>query len=236
MKKSNTTDPSLPNSEAVNRLEFTPAGPSQDSPGPSIQEPGIKIPKDDEYDTWNLDAARNRQKKDRRVKVVTIYRVAKKAREGAFFRVNPNPAYQIDVLLHTEKDERGMEGDTYFVDWRFADEVLASDWAMFFQPARLYLAIERHSTKPYVHYVKSPRDGQTDNDWWVSSRTVTERAMREWVQPYNAGAGYDYHPAQRDIPDPVWPVTPFGQILQIAFKGRLIDSWDHEVMKSLVGA
>jgi hypothetical protein len=199
-------------------------------------EPGVEIPKGKDYDPWDLDAARNRQKKDRRVKVVTTYRVAKKPRDGSFFRINSDPAYQIDALLFTEKDERGMEGDTYFTDWRFADEVLASDWAMFFQPARLYLAFERHSTKPYVHYVKSPRDGQGDNDWWVSSRTVTERAMQEWIQPYNAGSGYDYHPAQRDIPDPVWPDTPFGQILQIAFKGRFIDSWEHEVMKALVGA
>ena len=201
------------------------------------QEPGVKIPKENkEYDTWDLDAARNRQKKDRRVKVVSSYRVAKKPREGAFFRVNPDPAYQIDVLLYTEKDERGMEGDTHFVDWIFAEEIQASDWAVFFQPARLYLGFERHSTKPYVHYVKRPRDGQRDNDWWASSRTVTERAMREWIQPYNAGTGYDFHPAVREIPEPTWPDIRFGEILRTAFKGRLIDSWDHEVMKALLGA
>jgi hypothetical protein len=38
------------------------------------------------------------------------------------------------------------------------------------------------------------------------------------------------------MPDPEWPDAPFGEILRIAFKGRLIDSWDHEVMKALVGA
>jgi hypothetical protein len=59
--------------------------------------------------------------------------------------------------------------------------------------------------------------------------------MREWIQPYNAGTGYDFHPPLRDIPDPVWPDTPFGQILQIAFKGRFINSWEHEVMKALMG-
>jgi hypothetical protein len=197
----------------------------------------VKIPKEKEkaYDPWDLDAARSRQRKERRVKVVTTYRVAKKPREGAFFRVNPDPAYQIDVLLYTEKDERNMEGETYLVDWIFSDEVLGSEWAVFFQPACVYLAIERFSTKPYVHYVKSPREGRKDNDWWVSSRTITEKAMQEWVQPYNAGNSYDLHPALRDIPDPVWPDTPFGQILQVAFKGRFIDSWDHEVMKALVG-
>jgi hypothetical protein len=230
-KSDKLEEPSSPNSDRVNRLESVPAPPQAPT-----QEPGVKIPKEGEYDPWDLDAARNRQRKERRVKVVTTYRVDRRPRDGAFFRVNPDPAYQIDVLLHTEKDERGMEGDTYFVDWIFAEEVLASDYAMFFQPARLYLAMERYATKPYVHYVKSPREGQGDHDWWLSSRTVTERAMKEWVQPYNAGNGYDYHPPQRDIPDPVWPQAPFGQILQIAFRGRFIDSWDHEVMKALVGA
>ena len=59
--------------------------------------------------------------------------------------------------------------------------------------------------------------------------------MREWIQPYNAGTGYDFHPPLRDIPEPVWPDTPFGPILQIAFKGRFINSWEHEVMKALMG-
>src|SRR5215471_20618454 len=35
----------------------------------ATREPGIEIPKKGEYDPWDLDAARNRQKKDRRVKV-----------------------------------------------------------------------------------------------------------------------------------------------------------------------
>jgi hypothetical protein len=155
---------------------------------------------------------------------------------GAFFRVNPDPAYQIDALVYTDKEESGIEGETYFVEWKFAEEIVASEWAVFFQPVRLYLAIERHSSKPYVHYVKYPRDGEKDNGWWESARTVVERAMKDWVQPYNAGTGYDFHPAQKAIPGPEWPETPFGEILRIAFKGRFIDLWDYEVMKALVGA
>ena len=60
--------------------------------------------------------------------------------------------------------------------------------------------------------------------------------MKEWIQPYNAGANYDYHPASRRHPDPIWPDAPFREILKIAFKGKFIDSWGHEVMKALLGA
>ena len=221
---SEKTDPEIspsPDGDSINRIAC---------------EPGVKIPKQEKYDPWDLDAARNRQKKERRVKVVTVYRVASRPRMGSFIRVHPDPAYQIDSLLYVAKDERGIDSETYFVDWGFADEVVSSEWSMFFRPARLYLAIERHASKPYVHYVRYAREGEKDNDWWQSGRSVVERAMKEWVQPFNAGGNYDFHPAMRPIPDPEWPDTPFGEILRIAFKGRLIDSWDHEVMKALVGA
>ena len=213
-------------------------GGSNERSDASVQpiEPGVKIPKQDEYNPWDLDAARTRQKKDRRVKVVTAYRIAPKPREGAFFRINPDPNYHIDTLLYIEKGESGIAEGVYFGDWMFADEIEASEWAVFFRPASLYLAIELHSTKPYVHYIKQPREGQKDNDWWESARTIAERAMKEWVQPYNAGGNFDYHPASRQHSEPIWPETSFGEILQTAFKGKFIDSWDHEVMKALRGA
>jgi hypothetical protein len=201
------------------------------------QDPGVVIPRETEYNPWDLTAARNRQKKDRRVKVITNYSVASRPGKGQFFRVNPDPDYQIPSLLYLAKDDNGMDRDIYFVDWNFADEVLATEYATFFQPVNLYLAIERHKTKPYIHYVKRPHEGEKDNEWWESARYIVEVASADWIQPYTplGGRGYDYHPRQVEIPDPDWPETPFGEILQIAFRGRFIDSWEHEIMKDLQG-
>jgi hypothetical protein len=35
--------------------------------------------------------------------------------------------------------------------------------------------------------------------------------------------------------EPVWPEQSFGQLLGIAFKGKLIDRPDHEIVKALRG-
>jgi hypothetical protein len=215
----------------------TPASNGEALKQTNQEEPGVAIPRKDEYNPWDLTAARNRQKKDRRVKVVTSYSVASRPGKGSFFRVNPDPEYQISSLLYLARDENGMERDVYFVDWQFTDEVLATEYAVFFQPANLYLAIERHKTKPYVHFVKRPHEGMKDNEWWVSAQYIVELASADWIQPYTplGGRGYDYMPRQVEIPDPDWPKTSFGEILQIAFRGRFIDSWEHEVMKDLQG-
>jgi hypothetical protein len=129
------SNPSSPNSEHFNPLESISGGqtlPQTEATSP--QEPGVEIPIKgaENYDPWDLDAARNRQKKDRRVKVVTAYRIATKPREGAFFRINNDPAYQIDALLYIEKGESGIAEGVYFVDWTFSDEIGASGLAVLF--------------------------------------------------------------------------------------------------------
>ena len=138
--------------------------------------------------------------------------------------------------MYLERNERGLVDTTYLVDWRFQDVLEDSDLVQFFQPALLLLAIEHQSSKPYVHYIKEPREDQRDNDYWMTARTVAERAMKEWVQCLSGEGGYDYRPARRKYPDPQWPELPFGEILKTSFKGRLIDSWEHEVILALQGA
>jgi hypothetical protein len=237
MKKTEKNKAPASNGETHEALNPEIPGQREVPEGESEQDPGVAVPREGEYDPWNLTAARNRQKKDRRVKVVTSYSVSPRPRKGAYFRINPDPEYQLFTLLYIAKDENGMEREVYFIDWNFADELLATEFAVFFQPVKLYLAIERHTTKPYIHYVKYPLEGEKDNEWWESARYIVELASADWIQPYRplGGRGYDFRPRQCEIPDPDWPTTSFGEILKIAFRGRFIDSWDHEIMKDLQG-
>ena len=50
----------------------------------------------------------------------------------------------------------------------------------------------------------------------------------------NLGA-YDIHMALAEFPPPEWPEMPFMNVLEIAFKGRVIGSHDHPVIKRLRG-
>ena len=46
---------------------------------------------------------------------------------------------------------------------------------------------------------------------------------------------YDTFSALGDIPEPEWPDISFEKILEIAFKGKYIDSLDHAVVRDLLG-
>jgi hypothetical protein len=62
-------------------------------------------------------------------------------------------------------------------------------------------------------------------------------AMKRWVRVKantNLGA-YEVYEASSTIPDPEWPELSFSQMLTIAFKGRLVDSYSHPVLKRLRG-
>ena len=74
--------------------------------------------------------------------------------------------------------------------------------------------------------------------WHHSAQVAAEMAMKRWIRvKANMSLGaYDIFEASCTIPEPEWPgdVT-FLKLLEIAFKGRLVDSLDHPVLKRLRG-
>jgi hypothetical protein len=63
-------------------------------------------------------------------------------------------------------------------------------------------------------------------------------AMKRWVRVkanMNLGA-YECFEASATIPEPVWPTDlNFEQMLTVAFKGRLVDDFNHPMLKRLRG-
>jgi len=99
----------------------------------------------------------------------------------------------------------------------------------------LHLAIERHAEKPFVWPVKRPIAGGKDNEFWRSAREIAERAKTVWLRMSANEGSYDTYISRVQPPDPVWTEVSFSEILKIAFKGRLINSKDHPVMKAFWG-
>jgi len=95
----------------------------------------------------------------------------------------------------------------------------------------LCLAVTRHG-EPRVWPLK-----QTDNPWHASAREVAEMAKTEWVKLISdQTAGYYVAgTASNQTREPAWPEESFGEVLDKAFAGRVIDSLDHEVIKELRG-
>ena len=62
--------------------------------------------------------------------------------------------------------------------------------------------------------------------------------MKAWVRimPNQSLRGYEIFQAEAQLKDPEWPELPFSELLKIAFKGRIIASEDHQIIKRLRGA
>jgi hypothetical protein len=64
-------------------------------------------------------------------------------------------------------------------------------------------------------------------------------AKNKWVkiQTNRALGAYEIIEAVGQLPEPVWPKKPASmlEIIEIAFKNKVIDSYDHPVLKKLRG-
>ena len=47
--------------------------------------------------------------------------------------------------------------------------------------------------------------------------------------------GYRIHEAQGELSDPIWPDKSFQELLEVAFRDRIIESENHPVVRKLRG-
>lgn len=143
--------------------------------------------------------------------------------------VRTNPALRIETAVLELKEER----ETYIVSRTLWPE-LASEST--FGPRALLAAMNRQSVL-HVWPIRLPGpDGKID-DWNRSALEAASMAETQWVRVaanMHLGA-YDVYTATADWPAPEWPDLPFNELLRIAFKGRIIDTLDHPVIKRLRG-
>jgi hypothetical protein len=76
-----------------------------------------------------------------------------------------------------------------------------------------------------------------DNDWLESAHNCASIAKNQWIRVVsnNAAKRYDYHPANRHAGEmPKWPKETFIDMLNLAFKNKVIKSLDHPAIKELL--
>lgn len=101
---------------------------------------------------------------------------------------------------------------------------------------RLCLAISRQDVV-FFWPIKLPDiDGRIDT-WNESAILIAEQAKKEWVRVISNRPLSAYEPGTLaiELPEPVWPEEPLKALLRIAFRGRLIESIDHPLIKRLRG-
>lgn len=84
--------------------------------------------------------------------------------------------------------------------------------------------------------LKIGRDTGTSG-WQSTALAAADLAKTSWVrmQADMALAGYRIMKAKGDLGEPEWPETPFKDILNVAFKDRVIADEDHPVFNGLLG-
>jgi hypothetical protein len=86
--------------------------------------------------------------------------------------------------------------------------------------------------------VKLPAPDSKPMEWHRSAMEGADLAQKRWIRivaNMHLGA-YELKETVHKIPDPVWPDLPYWDLLRIAFRDRIITSFDHPVIKGLRGA
>lgn len=144
-----------------------------------------------------------------------------------FCRVHPDPAYRLKILLVELKDEKEL----YAVSPTNAHLFNLSDEAF---NGILYTAI---NTKGVVFLwpVHLPdRDGR-HNEFHKSADLIAQRMMTKWLRmkANMSLRGYDCWEAEITRPEPEWPDLTFKELFAMAFKDKVVDKPDHELILRL---
>lgn len=85
--------------------------------------------------------------------------------------------------------------------------------------------------------LKLTTDASAQNGWQTTAMAAAQMAKSKWVrmQADMALSGYRIFAAEGLSGEPEWPDTPFNQLLDIAFKDRVIASDDHPVVNKILG-
>jgi hypothetical protein len=146
-----------------------------------------------------------------------------------FFRVCPDLSYRLSPAGIIELKE---ERETYLVAPTMAKE-LQGEYAA----ATLFTAITRQDVL-FIWPVKLPGPDGKSNPWHQSAAKAVECATSCWIRMKSnmyLGA-YETFEATGNYPDPDWSMLPpFQELLEIAFRGRIIGTPDHEVVRRLQG-
>ncbi len=159
-------------------------------------------------------------------KVITTV-PARKPNKQLWLRVRSGAEWQVQVLTLTMQDT----GDVYFVHPDLYGE-LADD----VRPMMLYLYITRDGTLCLWPVSLPSEDGRL-NPWAQSAHTAAKAAQLGWVKVVSSQSlgAYEIRVPTAKMDEPTWPDLSMREILNLAFRDKLITSLDHPIVRGLRG-
>ena len=144
-----------------------------------------------------------------------------------FVRVHPSPDYRENFAMIDLKDDRE--------DYLVRPEILP-DLAGEVVYKTIFTVINRQGVV-FLWPIRLPAPDDRKSDWPRSAREAAEMATGRWVRlKANMSLGaYEITMAESVMAQPVWPELSYQQLLNIAYRDRMIAALDHPVVKRLRG-
>ena len=144
-----------------------------------------------------------------------------------FFRTHESDDMTFPAMILENKEAR----ESYVVIPEVAQEI-----SELVRPVMLHAAIDRQNNV-FLIPVPLPGEDGTRNPWHESLAQAVEYAKLKWIRitaNMHVG-GYDINEAQAELPEPEWPAHDIDALIQVAFRGKIINGLDHPVVQSLLG-
>jgi hypothetical protein len=154
----------------------------------------------------------------------------RKPGRAEFFRSHPDARMSLACTLFTDDEER----ENYIV---LAQARIALVGQL--KPVLLVPCISRQNVA-FIWPVPLPTEegrGSGYRAWGETARQAADLARGCWLrmQADLALGAYRIHKAEGVLPDPVWPQKTLAELLEIAFRDRVIADADHPIIRKLRG-
>ena len=149
----------------------------------------------------------------------------RKPKNTQWFRIHPE--YKLDALLL----KYGDNGEDFY----FVKSPLAGQLGDLAQAFRLVVGVDRQGVI-FVWPLRLP-DAERAMHWHLSALEAASHAEVQWtrIQANMSLGAYEIHTAEGITDEPKWPEMSMNEILDIAFKGKIILDLNHFVLKQLRG-
>jgi hypothetical protein len=150
-----------------------------------------------------------------------------KPKKPQFFRTHESDTMTFPAMILENKEAR----EAYVVVPDVAQEI-----SELVRPVMLHAAIDRQNNVSLIP-VPLPGEDGTRNPWHESLAQAVEHAKLKWIRisaNMHVG-GYDVYEAGGVLPEPEWPSHDIDALVEVAFRGKIISSFEHPVVQSLLG-
>jgi hypothetical protein len=138
-----------------------------------------------------------------------------------------HPKYKLDALLL----KYGDSGEDYYL----VEPSLAHQVEELAQAFRLVVGVDRQGVI-FVWPLRLPDAGRAMN-WHLSALEAASHAEIQWtrIHAHMSLGAYEIYAAEGITDEPKWPEMSMNELLEIAFKNKIIDRDNHFVLQQLRG-